>query len=72
MIEKLKELKQREVLRKKFYDLKTVAYYIPYMFKVDDKRLDHTVPIPWQTEDCFDIIEYPAFNQDILRTYILL
>jgi hypothetical protein len=34
------------------------------MFKVDeDNRPDYTVAIPWYTVDCFDFVEYAAFDQ---------
>jgi hypothetical protein len=34
------------------------------MFKVDeDKRLDYMVVILWFVVDCFDFVEYAAFDQ---------
>jgi hypothetical protein len=34
------------------------------MFKVDeDSRPDYTVAIQWYTVDCFDFVEYAAFDQ---------
>jgi hypothetical protein len=34
------------------------------MFKVDeDKRPDYSVAIPWYVVDCFDFVEYVAFDQ---------
>jgi hypothetical protein len=59
MKEKAKEFKQIQILREKYYDAKTVKYYLPHMFKVDDdKRPDYVV-------DCFDFVEYAAFGQMI-------
>jgi hypothetical protein len=36
------------------------------MLKVDvDKRLGYTVVIPWYAVDCFDFVEYAAFDQKL-------
>jgi hypothetical protein len=57
MLEKLKEFKQIQQLRKN-YDPKTLKYYLPHLFKVDnDNRPDYTVAIPWFLVDCFDFVE---------------
>jgi hypothetical protein len=59
---KLKEFKQIRILRRN-YGPKTLKYYLPHMFKVNDdnKRPDYTVAIPWFPEDCYDFVEYAAF-----------
>jgi hypothetical protein len=59
----LKEFKQIEAMCKKYYDTKTVKYYILHMLKVDDKRSDYIVAIPWYAEDDLDFVEYAAFEQ---------
>jgi hypothetical protein len=62
-LEKLKEFKQIQQLRKN-YDPKTLKYYLPHMFKVDDdSRPDYAVAIPWLAVDCYDFVEYAAFDQ---------
>jgi hypothetical protein len=38
------------------------------MFKVDDKRPDYTVAIPWYVENCFDFVEYSAYDQMLYYT----
>jgi hypothetical protein len=62
---KLAEFRKLQALRKNYYDIKTVTkYYIPNMFNVDDdKRPTYTVAVPWYAEDCYDFIEYSAFDQ---------
>jgi hypothetical protein len=63
MLEKLKEFKKIQVLRKN-YDPKILKYYLPHMFKVEeDKRPDYTVAIPRYPVDCFDFVEYATFDQ---------
>jgi hypothetical protein len=42
------------------------------MFNVDDdKRPTYTVAVPWNVEDCYDFIEYSAYDQMLyyLLTY---
>jgi hypothetical protein len=68
MLEKMKEFKQIQTLRKN-YDPKTLKYYFPRIFKVDeDNRLHYTVAIPWYAVDCFDFVEYAAFDQILYYT----
>jgi hypothetical protein len=44
--------------------LKKKKYYIPNMFNVyDDNKLTYTVAVPWYVEDCYDFIEYAAYDQ---------
>jgi hypothetical protein len=45
-LEKLKEFKKIRTLRRN-YNPKTLKYYLPHVFKVDDKIPDYTVGIPW-------------------------
>jgi hypothetical protein len=41
-----------------------LKYYLPHIFKVnEDKIPDYTVAIPWYPVDCFDFVEYVAFDQ---------
>jgi hypothetical protein len=48
----------------KYYNPKILKYYLPHMLKADkDKRPDYVVVIPWFAVDCFDFVEYAAFNQ---------
>jgi hypothetical protein len=62
-IEKMKEFKKIQILRKN-YDPKTLKYYLPHRFKVDDdSRPDYIVAIPWYAMNCFDFVEYAAFDQ---------
>jgi hypothetical protein len=49
------ELKQIEVIGRKYYNSKTVKYYIQHMFKVDE---------------CFDFVEYTAFGKMIYYTLL--
>jgi hypothetical protein len=61
-LEKLKEFKSIQQLRKN-YDHKTLKYYLPHMFKGDDDSIpDYTVAIPWFAMDCFDFVEYAAYD----------
>jgi hypothetical protein len=46
MKEKTKKFKQIRTLHNKFYDYKTKKYYLPHIFKVDDKRPDYIIAIP--------------------------
>jgi hypothetical protein len=63
MLEKLKEFKQIQSLRKN-YDPKTLKYNLPHIFKVDDdSRPDYTVATPWYAMDCYDFVEYVAYDQ---------
>jgi hypothetical protein len=58
-------------LHKKFYDPKTLKYYLPDMFKVeDDKMSDYTIEIPWIAQDCFDFVEYTAFDQILYHIFV--
>jgi hypothetical protein len=69
MLEKLKEFKSIQQLRKNYYP-KTLKYYLPHMFKVDDdSRADYTVAIPWYPVDCYDFVEYAAFDQMLYYAY---
>jgi hypothetical protein len=37
--EKLKEFKRIEVIHKSYYDPKTIKYYLPHIFKVNDDKI---------------------------------
>jgi hypothetical protein len=65
MNKKLAEFRKTQAVRKKFYDIKTIKkYYIQNMFNVDvDNRPTYTVAVKWYVEDCYDFIEYTAFDQ---------
>jgi hypothetical protein len=65
------ELKQIEVIGRKYYNSKTVKYYIQHMFKVDDdKRSDYIISILRHADDCFDFVEYTAFGKMIYYTLL--
>jgi hypothetical protein len=71
MKEKLKKFKHMQALREKHYDFKTLIYYILHMSKVDDNKTpDYIVAIPWFQEDCFDFVEYAAFDEMVYYTLI--
>jgi hypothetical protein len=63
MLEKLKEFQKKKTVRKN-YNSKTLKYYLPRIFKVDEhNKPDYTVAIPWYAVNCFDFVEYAAFDQ---------
>jgi hypothetical protein len=63
MLEKLKEFKLIQSLRRN-YDPKTLKYYLQHMFKVDeDSRPHYTVAISLFPMDCYDFVEYTAYDQ---------
>jgi hypothetical protein len=61
--EKTKEFEKIEKLRASYYDVRTLAYFFPYMFLVEDnKRPSYAVAIPAKAEDCFNLVEYLAYD----------
>jgi hypothetical protein len=60
--EKTKEFETIQKLRASYYNVRTIAYFLPYMFLVeDDKKPSYVVAIPAKAEDCFNLIEYLAY-----------
>jgi hypothetical protein len=65
MNKRFTEFRQIQTLRKKHFDTKKIKkYYIPNMFNVDiDNRPTYTVAVPWNVKNCYDFIEYAAYDQ---------
>jgi hypothetical protein len=41
-----------------------LKYSLPHIFKVDDdSRPDYAVAAPWFAMDCYDFVEYAAYDQ---------
>jgi hypothetical protein len=70
--EKTKEFEKIKKLRISYYDVRKLAYFLPYMFLVeDDKRLSYLVAIPAFAGDCFNLLEYLAHDNmmDIINKF---
>jgi hypothetical protein len=70
--EKTKEFEKIQKLRASYYDVRTLVYFLPYMFLVeDDKRPSYLVAIPAFAGVCFNIFEYLAYDNimDIINKF---
>jgi hypothetical protein len=61
--EKSNEFQQMQKKRTSYYDVRTLVYFLPYMFLVeDDRRPSLTVTIPAKAEYCYNLLEYQAYD----------
>jgi hypothetical protein len=57
------EFQDIQKLRASYYDVRTIEYFLLYMFLVEYyRRPSYAVAIPAKLEDCFNLIEYQVYD----------
>jgi hypothetical protein len=57
------EFQKIQNIHSSYYDARTLIYFLPYMFLIeDDRRPLYVVAIPAKPEDCFNLVEYLAYD----------
>jgi hypothetical protein len=70
--EKTKEFEKIQKIHASYYNVRTLVYFLSYMFLVeDDKRPSYLVAIPAFAGDCFNLLEYLAYDNmmDIINKF---
>jgi hypothetical protein len=61
--QKSNKFQQIQKKRASYYDVRTLVYFLPYMFLVeDDRKQSYSIAIPAEAEDCFNLLEYLPYD----------